>query len=81
MADLWPRFVCVCPYGKLQTNASAFHSGRERGVNVSETGQEVNAYNMSRTVFFSRTAKILMVRECVKINFALRSVQMFYGKN
>lgn len=44
--------MCVCPYGKLQTNTSAFHSGKERGVNVSETGQEVNAYNMSRTGFF-----------------------------
>lgn len=38
----------LCPYGKLQTKASAFHSAGVRGVNVRETGHWVNAYNMSR---------------------------------
>lgn len=38
----------LCPCGKLQTKASAFHSARVRGVNVRETGHGVNAYNMSK---------------------------------
>lgn len=58
----------LCPYGKLQTKASAFHSARVRGVNVSETGHWVNAYNMSRkrcciTAWFE-----YYTVECVKKN-------------
>lgn len=53
----------LCPYGKLQTKASAFHSARVRGVNVKESGHWVNTYNMSRKHCM---VQILHGRMCVK---------------